>query len=300
MRREARLTLAGGASGAELADWAEGVVVIEARRRISRAELRGRMRLVAEDDAETQIDLMLSEVERRRALLGDAYPFTTDDAGLVRAPGTAASLYDLLLLLAVSPDFRTRRAFAEPDLMFDRVVQQALRMHLGHSAVGVRFAFPSSDGRPKGFPHAVKWLAERMGLAIGAGTPMPQSKDGGVDVVAWRPFGDRRSGFIVILAQATLQLDWQNKAKDVVRDRWRGWIDLGVDPVTVLAVPHVIAPGYAGWDQLRRTVALVLDRVRLVELIGTAALDHGPAAQTWVESERAALLGMSRPATPGV
>jgi hypothetical protein len=104
-----------------------------------------------------------------------------------------------------------------------------------------------------------------MNVRIGTAYRPPYNKDGGVDVVAWRPFPDGRSGFPVVLVQCTLERDYGHKAGDVDRRVWAGWLALDVDPTTALAVPDVVASGEE-WNQLAaRTV--ILDRVRLSALI---------------------------------
>jgi hypothetical protein len=90
-------------------------------------------------------------------------------------------------------------------------------------------------------------------------------KDGGVDVVAWRPFPDGRSGFPVLLAQCTLEKDFAHKAADIELRLWSGWLAMDVDPATALAIPDVVPAGEE-WNRLAaRTV--VLDRIRLASLL---------------------------------
>ena len=111
-------------------------------------------------------------------------------------------------------------------------------------------------------------------------------KDGGVDVVVWHPFRDGRSGFVVILCQCTVAKDWTHKAKDIVDGKWTGWIDFGLPPVTAIAVPFAVPSTFDRWDELRRTVTIVLDRVRLLELIRTEAVADLKAIQEWNRRER--------------
>jgi hypothetical protein len=121
-----------------------------------------------------------------------------------------------------------------------------------------------------------------MSVRIGNAYRPPYNKDGGVDVVAWRPFPDGRSGFPVLLAQCTLERDYTHKAGDVDTRVWSGWLALDVDPSTALAIPDVVAAGEE-WNALAaRTI--VLDRIRLAALIGVPT-DGSPAdrAFEWAE-----------------
>src|SRR5690606_23364065 len=130
----------------------------------------------------------------------------------------------------------------------------------------IRFAWPSDDGRPQEFGAAIRWLAARMGVQPGDAYRPPYAKDGGVDVVAWRPFPDRRSGFPVMLVQCTVERSYAHKARDIDLPIWSGYLRLDVPPATALAIPEVVPSG-EDWNALAaRTV--ILDRTRIVALAG--------------------------------
>ena len=168
-------------------------------------------------------------------------------------------------------------------------MKQAIINYFGKEAMGVRFGSPASNGRPPNFPEAIKWLADMLNLEIGPGTPRSQSRDGGVDVVVWRPFRDHRTGFIVVLCQCTVANNWPNKSRDIQPRKWAGWIDFAFEPATALAVPFAIPKTFEQWDELRRTVNLVLDRIRLSELIGRIPVEDLENIRVWANSERETL-----------
>ena len=94
---------------------------------------------------------------------------------------------------------------------------------------------------------------------------------------------------MVILCQCTVALDWTPKAKDIVPAIWNGWIDFGREPLTAIAVPFAVPQAFDRWDELRRTVNIILDRMRLAELIEVDEV-HGLAAiQAWNSRERSLL-----------
>ena len=264
----------------------------EDRSSSSRSFLRMRLRsslFTDGDELEIQLDMLLSEVERRKRRAEAAYPFAWTDIGLSRTREVDGTPYEFLLWLAVSPIYRQQSRYDEIEELFDNLVKRALILYLGPNAVGVRFGSPASGVRPSGFPNAVKWLANLLRLQTGAAVPRPQMKDGGVDVVVWKPFRDERSGFVVILCQCTVAHDWTPKAKDIVATIWNGWIDFGKDPLTAIAVPFAIPQGFDRWDGLRRTVNIILDRMRLAELIEVDAVDGLAAIQAWNSNERSLL-----------
>jgi hypothetical protein len=264
---------------------------LEDRRGLSRSDLRQRIKAAGgDDDSDLIIDLLLREIDRRKAIAPECYPFETSEAGLRRTDAVAGVLYEFLLLLAVSPLYRKEGRVAEIDVQFDNIVKAALQNQLGPDAVAVRFAHPSSDGRPTNFPEAVKWLADLLGLGTGAGIALPKRRDGGVDVAVWRPFRDRKFSFLVVLCQCTVQTDWQPKSQDVVEGLWLGYIDFGMIPVRALAIPFVVPPAFAGWDEIRRSVNLLLDRMRMCELLGATAIPFADELVRWNDKEKTLLL----------
>lgn len=230
---------------------------------------------------ETDVALGLNAMGRRSTLLGAAYPFRTAN-GAAALPGAIRTPWVALLLMSSESPIRRTFDTATAAANLERITAAAARNLCGPDTEAVRFAWPSEPGRPPEFPDAVRWLADRMKVRIGSAYRPPYNKDGGVDVVAWRPFPDGRSGFPVVLVQCTLERDYAHKAGDVDRRVWSGWLALDLDPTTALAVPDVVAAGEE-WNMLAaRTV--VLDRVRLAALIDAQPNDSllDPVA-SWAE-----------------
>ena len=199
----------------------------------------------------------------------------------------SATIYTFLLMLSVSfSPVRREKRYSETDVWFDQLVLNVLIAYLGEGSGGVRFGSPASGDRPTSFPDAVKWLAGLLGLSEGAGDPAPAVKDGGVDIVVWKQFADRRSSFLIVLAQVTAQEDWRSKFGDLLLKRWHGWIDFGADPVTALAIPFAVSLDWERWDDLRRATTLLLDRLRLCEYAKGEQFAQLVEVADWVEQER--------------
>lgn len=240
---------------------------------------------------QADVDLGLSTVQRRAALLGSAYPFKVG-AGIAAIPSAASRVWTALLLMSPEAPTRASIDIAMAAAHLERVTAEALTALYGPGTSAVRFAWPSEDGRPQEFPDAIRWLSKMMRVPLGQAYRSPYAKDGGVDVVAWRPFPDGRSGFPVLLAQCTLEKDYGHKAADVDVRVWSGWLALDVDPATALAIPDVVATGEE-WNALAaRTI--VLDRLRLTALLAGREKDHprlgvvGEWAQQQIDSIREA------------
>jgi hypothetical protein len=232
---------------------------------------------------EADIALGLRAMTRRAQLVGPGYPFAVAQGASARREAVASPWVAWLLMSPESPA-RQSVALGEAAQLHEWLTQLACADLYGPDSQALRFGWPSEDGRPREFPDAVRWLAGRMGVAPGGSFRPPRAKDGGVDVVVWRPFPDRRSGFPVLLVQCTIEKDYAHKAADVDTRVWSGWLALDVDPGTALAVPAVVPAGEE-WNSLAaRTV--VLDRIRLTALMGARPLPEplGTRVGEWAGS----------------
>jgi hypothetical protein len=215
----------------------------------------------------------------------------------------------LLWLSQPSAPFREdhRDDVEEP---FDELSLAALTVLLGPDGQGVLFAQryavdpPTDRRRPTSFPEAIKWLRGRLKLRAGlelvpegppeddeGDHPARTYSDGGVDVVVWRHFTDGRAGFPIILAQCTIQLVWRPKATDIVLELWGDWIRFVTDPHKALVIPFAVPEGRSWWRDRSRTAGMILDRMRICELLNEledGALATLQASQTdeWLNGER--------------
>jgi hypothetical protein len=272
----------------QLADWIETVLLLRGARQIGLDAIQA----LAEERvgaSPAAVSLAIGVMSRRAQALGSAYPFTViPDVALRGTDVVRRYPYAALLLMSPEAPSRTLRHPSPPPemaLLFEQMtVRAALRLLGEQQSKAVRFGWPYEDGRPPDFPGAVSWLASQMGIAPGAAYRPPRRRDGGVDVVAWRPFPDGRSGFPMILVQCTLQAEILAKAADIDLRIWAGWLTLDIDPWTALAVPMTIAKKVE-WDDLA-VRCLILERVRLAGLLGR---DADAETADFIDSEIQAL-----------
>jgi hypothetical protein len=229
-------------------------------------------------------DVALNHLGWRAGAIGPAYPIEVRKVGVFRrsAPNIASPYLAMLILSSPIAPFRAHHSeLAKASVIFERLVVPATERLLGDGARGVRFAWPSEEGRPQDFPAAVAWLGGLMGIQMGGSYRPPRRQDGGVDIVTWRRFPDGRSGFPILLTQATLQRDPIAKSRDIDTRLWSGYLRFDVDPLTSLALPYVVGDVEA-WNEMT-TRTIVLDRIRLTTLTG---LERSPAVVAdWVESQ---------------
>jgi hypothetical protein len=232
---------------------------------------------------DADVSVGLTTMQRRGKALGRAYPFRVSN-GVAARPDAAKLPYATLLLLSPASPLRRTAPLGVLAVHLEQVTAAAMKDVFGPATQVARFGWPSDEGRPPAFPDAIRWLAGKMGTEIGTAYRPPFRRDGGVDVVAWRPFDDGRSGFPVILTQCTLEHDFEHKANDVDLRVWAGWLRLDLAPMTAIAIPTVVAHGEP-WNALSART-MVFDRTRLVSLLGEGReLSRLVAGQAWtVES----------------
>lgn len=268
-------------SGREaVADWIETTLVARGTRQVGSDALYS---LASEEIncGVPQANLALGVMKRRALALGDRYPFTVHEWAVRATPYAMTSPYVALLYLStdgVARQLLYRTPNDEMAVLLERLTERAVQNLWGDVGRALRFGWPSDSGRPPEFPAAVAWLAEKMSIPAGTGYRPPRRKDGGVDVVGWRPFPDKRSGFPIVLVQCTLQSDLVPKAADIEARLWSSLLALDVEPATVLAVPQTLSPGVL-WDQLALR-CMILERLRLTGLIPPDAA--APGMQDWL------------------
>lgn len=219
-----------------------------------------------------RVDVAINLLKRRYEILGMVYPFEIKTVGMVRRQEWAALPYSYLLRISSGTDHSfslSSGTNSDRVVNFEKLVVFAMQSLLGSGSKALRFGFPSED-RPVEFPKAIEWLSKRMGINSGQAYRPPRRKDGGVDVVAWRPFRDRRNGFPVYLVQVTCERSYSHKIYDVDLRLWSGWLNLDADPVSVLAVPTTISAGEE-WNEISSRV-VVLERTRICELLSVIGL----------------------------
>lgn len=214
---------------------------------------------------DVQVSYAMSVARDRANVLGDRYPFKVGRAYVVKE--REALIYESLLCLTRTNwvySFEGSLDGIDTTKDFEVIAEHCLSGFYGESTLSVNFGWPSTLGRPMEFSPAVSWLADRIGIPVGSAYRQPRRKDGGVDIVVWRAFGDGRPGVPIVLVQATVQTDVLSKARDIDRRLWAGWLATDIDPTVALAIPGTVTNTEV-WNEISRN-SLLLDRIRLANL----------------------------------
>lgn len=244
----------------QFADFLEMLVLATGNRAISQHQIVSSMPSdwIVDD---FRLSVALKEMKRRQLILGARYPFSVEDGFVVHH--SRGDRYKLLLVLSYATLLKGDAAGGtlQAAEMFEASVERSLSTFLGSNTQVVNFGWPSRSGRPPEFPAAVAWLAGKMGIDVGSAYRSPKRKDGGVDLILWKDFQDKRIGLPVVLCQVTIQRDFVPKSRDIDRRIWSGWLAMDTDPMVALCVPFVL-DNNEDWFEVARN-ALPLDRLRL-------------------------------------
>lgn len=252
------------------------VPAIESTEDSIRRKLRDKMTDIGRGDLrrDESISGISAEIERRIAIMKDAYPFSRG-RGSLRIKDNAnisESVYISLLRFSAGETTPNRDSF-------ENVVADALKAYLGKDRSEVMcfgWRAEAEEDRPRRIKGMMDALYEKSGewsWSPGIGfpdDPPPQMvKDLGIDVIAWIPMPDGRIGQVFLIAQcATGATNWESKGDDVNWGKFGCWIrPLPQEWGTrCFAVPFHV-PNARHWELASNRSGLFLDRARITLLL---------------------------------
>ena len=256
-------------------DWVEGSLLFKGETRISRTAI---LDVLCETDtyndqgfASAWLDDVWSELERRQRLLDGAAPFDVEARAIThklawdRVPAYAFCLLASLHQTSATwrPPYtkaKLAKHYALQGALFERISEEALR-----SAGWQTYRTGWSSGNAARLPAVVAGIALQVGESEHANwttNVSPNANEAGLDVVFFREFADRRSGFPIYLTQCAAGADWDTKLHTPILSVWRKLNPLRGASAKAFALPNSLGPE----EHRRITVkvdGLVFDRYRL-------------------------------------
>ena len=242
-------------------------------------------------DADEKASTVFRQLEERRHVLADRYPFeiTEDVASLGPELDREANPYVAVLALTIAHAFNVASG-VRPEALFERTVTGVLRAR-GLSSVGLAAVRREAGS----FERALQAACERIGLkaAPDAAPRRRRAHDEGVDVLChfgWEQ--DLRPGTWGFIGQVTVGRSdsWSEKIREPSPNQWKQFIGSRVPPSPFLAVPHHVERQTMEW--LTSTGgAIVLDRLRLVRFKRENEVDEREVIQAVLQEEVEPLAG---------
>lgn len=219
-----------------------------------------------------------SEIQMRSRACGsgDDYPFTIDDKGytfrLYVDESNHRHIVYRYLLLATRLNMKSDRIHANLDgtHLFERLCAAIAKAYLGTRASSFVFGTAASG---ETFRSKVNDLCERIGEGRGVKSEISRStRDGKLDVVAWKPFADSWPGKIVIFGQCKTGTDYRGMMTQLQPAAFcANYLqDLpALLPVRAFfvaeALPRSGADSLVEWSNISSQSGLLFDRCRMID-----------------------------------
>jgi hypothetical protein len=295
----------------EHADWLELVALADADRRASIEDLVGALRTTSsmEDLAEERLvdrgseqaqsiaESAMSLAEERSISMARRanYPFVFSGQTVTARPAAVRTTYAYLLTLSWFGEDAGPHGVNGASL-FEDVAGEAARNYLGGTKTGAQvynFGFPRRR-TPARFRPALDDLCQKMGEGSGsrARPTASRQKDAKLDLVAWVPMPDTRTGKIIGFGQCATGRNWKAKVSELQADAWcKKWLrdQPPVYPIRLFFLPHRI--NGTEWDHHANDAGIIFDRCRLTAYAANLSQDLRAQVSEWTEYVLADRLG---------
>ena len=273
-----------GAPVHELADFAEllcwertSTSMAAVEKVLSRLDENDYSEGVPEDESiSILIQETFQELERRKDACNDFYPFRIDESGSVLNIVQATEseqivIYKYLLLLTrlnMGTSRNGNRIYAQFDgtKLFEELSAETCRGYLGSRAESLVFGTGAENGS---FPSKIAILCEKLQEGGGyRSNPEGRghTRDGKLDIVAWKHFSDRRQGKLIAFGQCKTGTNYRDTLSELQPDSFcRKWLQesLVLPPIRAFFVAEAL--GRAEWFEAASDAGLLFDRCRILD-----------------------------------
>ncbi|MEM3452672.1 MAG: hypothetical protein QW835_03485 [Candidatus Hadarchaeum sp.] len=266
-----------------LVDWVEANCLFEDQETLSDAALKSALEeqgLGAEAPEEELVNIR-KNIELRRRYGGECYPLKTTLSSVQRTfRWNERPVYAFQLLLSLrshyGSSFPRDRAWRKATKLFERVVTSAWRGYLQGRALNVGFP---RERKIRSFTKCLEYVCNELNEELGENLLCKRGvKDDYVDVIAWRSFGDRRGGQVIVLVGCTIGEDLEQKAQEIhaAPEIWKDHIKWCASPSTSFAFPHICVDSQS-WRRLSAVGGILLDRLRISCMLSQDRADEAKA-----------------------
>ena len=162
-----------------------------------------------------QLQEALKEVDRRTKACRGKYPFATDNNSIIPNPecNDTHKLIYKYLLLATRLNMTEHKLVNKINgtLLFEFLSSLVAKEYFGNKAESIVFG----TGVQGGFREKINDLTQKLGEGgqyKDTEDSTHDEKDGGLDIVVWKPFSDKRKGKVIGFGQCKTGTEWRNEA----------------------------------------------------------------------------------------
>ena len=251
----------------DLADWVEVSCLKSRNQRISKSDTIDQLQRYEVPNAEETATNLWRELDRRSRVLRDRYPFAVEPTRLFRSVGQSHPIYTMLVLISLAPQFSDTRIRNHNQLskLFEQVVALAVERYIAGKSF--RIGHNRQVPVPNRFADLLGFLSRQLGENLRRAKPLnPNTKDCRADVIAWKPFADKRGGQLILLTQCASGTNWTGKLTELNVELWGRYIEFIVSPVRAFAIPFV-ETNDERWLEFGTLGGIAFDRLRIVEML---------------------------------
>ena len=219
-------------------------------------------------DLSLEADKVLTweQLEERQKLYGINPPYEIEGDKLIsKCKFWEVPDYGMQLLLAV---YGAKTEAKKTGALFEKLVKIAVCHYLGGNAkiIGTEL-----------YLSKIKKFVE-LSLFETFIEKFDKEKDAGVDILAWKSFGDARGGQVILLVQCASGKYWEDKLNEVNLNYWAKHIQFYGNPIRAFALPYSLDS-----QQFKKSsgkAGIIFDRPRLYKMIQKLKCDNYKQIET--------------------
>jgi hypothetical protein len=254
----------------DLADWLELVAIGSKDQNASAGDLQRELARLNFRNSESIRGNVMIEIDRRELATGkEAYPFLRNATSIeLRTSPSQCATYVFCLALSFFKWKNRKGAANNPWLLFEQICAHSAANYLGGEALV--FGTGSREGR--GSKSVFSKNVTRLAAALGEGEAFRNqktfsTKDSKLDLVAWKPFDDKRASQVILFGQCAAGADWTGSKLTELNPEvfWDQWMKKGrvSSLLRSVFVPHRVFEDEE-WELRARSARLLFDRCRVV------------------------------------
>lgn len=247
-----------------VADWIELTLVVN-KIHFSKTKTKSSIeKSLGKETTDSFVEEVFSELNRRSCLYGEFKPFQIVN-GLItpNIDWKKKPEYVLCLIFSVFGNYSNRGRDSKADgTLFERLTKEVAQGYLKGAATC--FNYPKT----KKIKDISKELCEPFIKEFPG-----KRQDRGLDVIAWKSFGDKRPSQIIILFQCSTGNDWRNKLLELYIPAWKKYIDFGEYVIKGFCLPRVISSNEEDYCEMAVDSGIIIDRTRIIRCLEDMKID---------------------------
>jgi hypothetical protein len=249
-----------------LADWLEVLALTANDGNSSHGDLERGLNRLAMDDRDSLCRDAMNELNLRVSSAVDSYPFTFSGTLLqVKQDWRRFTPYVFCLLLSYAEDSKKKVKGIKHTVIFEQLSCMAAKNYIGGEVL--RFGAPRKE-LPSSFRDALSAICAKVEEWSSSSTASTIHKqDGGLDLIAWKRFPDRRIGKLILFGHCASGQDWDGKINELQPgDFCSEWLAGEKSPIVkTFFVPHRLSDEI--WAHRAISAKLFFDRCRIAHWV---------------------------------